>query len=124
MKRGFQSGRSDGRFCVDILSIPNVVGQKRNMLYRGNSERVHETHTSEVHQRDYETHTSENHQRVGENGTFESMWGRDCRILAADTSEEQRFYQAKALKITWGEEITTLELPQPLGLANSILSGM
>ena len=65
----------------------------------GNSERMHETHTSEVHQRDYETGTSEDHQRVGENGTFESMWGRDCRILAADTSEEQRLYQAKILKI-------------------------
>lgn len=91
MKLGFQSDRSDGRFCVDILSIPNVVGQKRNinyigasclsgkrqfLLYRGNSERVHETHTSEVHQRDYETGTSEDHQRVGENGTFESTWGK------------------------------------------------
>ena len=68
-------------------------------MYRGNSERAHETHTSEAHQRDYETGTSEDHQRVGENGTFESMWGRDCRILAADTSEEQRLYQAKILKI-------------------------
>lgn len=74
---------------------------------------MHETHTSEAHQRDYETGTSEAHQRFGENGTFESMWGRDCRILAADTSEDQRMGESQ-----------TLELLQKLGSANSILSGM
>lgn len=75
----------------------------------GNSERVQETHTSKVHQRDYETGTSEDHQRIVLDDTSEEQ-----RILAADTSEDQHMHEAH-----------TLELLQKLGYANSIfLSGM